>query len=290
MDTKSVAIKAAADGLSPAPYIKDTLSQSLLLLPQNINAVTQLFSQNMSRAFLHESILYLLRSMSHMVSYEALYTKHQLSWALVTLYYSNYFCVLSMNRLAGSAVSSVNLHHFKITADSKIQSNFYIQKVKVNNHVDVWNANYQLYADFNWQDTSYDGTLIKVTTPDHFERKTREHINYHPDSYKELFKSKSMKDLLSYCGKNYNTSPGATAFLPYFDETEKMIAYLESRAIGRQIIVLTIMNQVKVTLESTSTAYLLQYFRSFSKNIMSKPPFNTKLKLIFQDYIVNLLN
>jgi hypothetical protein len=123
MDVRIVATKAAIDGLSPAPYIKNLLAQYFPTLPRDIGSSTQLFSQNISRALLNEAALYLLRAMSHIVSYEAIYSKQQFSWALVTLYYANYFCVLSMNRLAGNAISSTNGKHYEITADT-IQSNW----------------------------------------------------------------------------------------------------------------------------------------------------------------------
>jgi|SRR5919199_5812363 hypothetical protein len=85
MDVKSIASRVSADGLSPAPYVKEVLNENSIILPKNKGETTTLFRAEMSRALLHESILYLLRSMSQIVSYEAAYTKHQFSWAAVTL-------------------------------------------------------------------------------------------------------------------------------------------------------------------------------------------------------------
>ncbi|NJL22973.1 MAG: hypothetical protein HC895_22565 [Leptolyngbyaceae cyanobacterium SM1_3_5] len=130
MDVKSVAVKAGADGLSPAPYVKEILDQNFLVLPETIGKSYSLFSQDMSRALLHEALLYLLRSMSHAVCYEAIYSKHQFSWALVTLYYSNYFCALSMNRLAGRAISTATNGKSYEIISSAIQSSFSIKKYK----------------------------------------------------------------------------------------------------------------------------------------------------------------
>jgi len=289
MDARSVATKAAADGLSPAPYVKNLLIEYFPTLPRDVGSSTQLFSQDIGRALLNESVLYLLRAMSHMVSYEVIYSKHQFSWALVTLYYANYFCALSMNRLAGKAISSANGKHYEVTAD-RIQSSFQIKRIGVNNHTLVWDTNYNLYADFNWQDSSYNGTLIKVSNRNHFERKLRENINYHPDSYKELFSSRSNKNLLSCFGKNYWVSPTTVLLLPFPNETEKDIANLECRSIGRQIILLTILGEIKKILQPSSKSILVGYFNNFSKNIMNRPPFNSKLKLMFQSLIQDCLS
>jgi hypothetical protein len=290
MDTRSVAMRAGADGLSPAPYVKDILSQNFLSLPSNVGTRSTFFSQSMSRALLHESVLYLLRAMSQMVSYEAVYTKHQFSWALVTLYYSNYFSALSMNRLAGRAISTTNGRSYDITADT-IQSNFFIERITANNHISVWSTNYSLYASFNWQDSSYDGTLIKVNigSQDHYERKSREFINYHPDSYKELLQSKSRENLISFFGKYYNSSPSTVMLLPFTNDMEKVVANLECRAVGRQVIVLRILREVFNILQPTSKKIVSQYFSGFSKNIMSRPPFNSKLKIVFQELIKDFL-
>jgi len=291
MDARSVAMRAGADGLSPAPYVKDTLSQNFLSLPSNIGTTSTLFSQSMSRALLHESVLYLLRAMSHMVSYEAVYTKHQFSWALVTLYYSNYFSALSMNRLAGRAISTTNSRSYDITADT-IQSNFLVERISANNHISVWSTNYSLYANFNWRDSSYDGILVKVNSgsQDHYERKSREFINYHPDSYKEILKSKSRENLISSFGKYYSSSPSTVLILPFANDLEKIVANLECRAIGRQIIILHILREVFEILQPTSREIVSQYFASFSKNIMSRSPFNSKLKIVFQELVKDFLH
>jgi hypothetical protein len=91
-----------------------------------------------------------------------------------------------MNRLAGSAISTANGHNYKIVR-TEVQSNFLVERTKVNNHKEIWQDNYNLYADFNWHDNLYDGIIIKViANQDHYERKSREYINYHPDSYEEL--------------------------------------------------------------------------------------------------------
>lgn len=288
MDVRSIAMRAAADGLSPAPYVKDILGQNFPSLPVNVGTTGTLFSQSLSRALLHESLLYLLRAMSHMVSYEAIYTKHQFSWALVTLYYSNYFSALSMNRLAGRAISTTNGKSFDIIADI-IQSNYLIERIATNNHVSVWSTNYDLYASFNWQDSSYDGTLIRVNVKDHYERKSREFINYHPDSYKELFKSRSKGNLMSCFGKNYCTSPSTVMLLPFSNDIERMIATLECRAIGRQVIILSITREIFNILQPTSKEIVSEYFIGFSKNIMNRSPFNSKLKAIFQSLVKDFL-
>lgn len=289
MDARSVAMKAGADGLSPADYVKNILSQNFPLLPNKIGSIEPLFSPDMSRALLHESLLYLLRSMSHIVSYEAIYSKHQFSWALVTLYYSNYFCALSMNRLAGKAISTTNGNSYEVVSEA-VQSSFSVERIAVNNHKLVWETNYDLYSGFNWLDTSCDGIIVKVITKDHYERKSREWINYHPDSYKELFKPKSnKKSIISFFGKNYNSSPATVVLLPFSDNMEKMIANFECRAIARQTIILTIFCEISKILQPTSKAILRDYFNNFSKNIMSQSPFNSKLKSTFQSLISDLL-
>jgi len=289
MNARSVAIKAGADGLSPTPYVKNVLSQNFAALPNSIDSSSTLFCADISRALLHESLLYLLRAMSHIICYEAIYSKNQFSWALVTLYYSNYFCALSMNRLAGKAISTTNGKNFEIVS-SQIQSNFEVKRIKVNNHKLVWDTNYDLYSNFNWKDIFYDGVIIKVINRDHYERKSRESINYHPDSYKEIFKTKSQQNnIASFFGKNYIDSPPNIALLPFTDDIERMIANLECRAIARQIILLTIFNEVSKILQPTSKAVLREYFRNFSNNVMNHSPFNSKLKSTFQPLINNLI-
>lgn len=194
MDIRTVALNASADGLSPAPYVKDVLSHRFPILPTKIGQNNSLFSPEMSRALLHESLLYFLRSLSQIIGYEAAYKKSQFSWALVTLYYANYFCVLSLNRLAGKAISTTQKNSYEVTSNP-IQSDFLVEKVSVNNHQSIWKTNYELYSQFNWHDNSYDGIIVRVSPAnrDHYERKNREFVNYHPDSYKELFLSNSKR-------------------------------------------------------------------------------------------------
>jgi hypothetical protein len=294
MDAKSVAQNAGANNLSPAPYIKDVLAQNYLVLPVNKNDTTPLFSQDISRALLHESILYVLRSMSQLVSYEAIYTKHEFSWALVTLYYSNYFSVLSMNRLAGNAVSTVktnsnsNSNSYEISTTTN-PTYFNIKKIQKNNHILVWQINYKLYGNFNWIDSSCDQIIVKVNNNNYYEKTIREYMNYHPDSYRELLQTKTNHSVsLSFFGKNYMNKPDNIASLPFDTDLEKDIANLECRAIYRQMIVLTILREVVKILEPTSKSIVISYFRSFSKNIMDKNPFKSKLKSFFHDIIHDL--
>ena len=289
MDVRSIATSAAVDGLSPAPYVKTILGQNFPSLPVNVGNTGTLFSQDLSRAILHESLLYLLRAMSHMVSYESIYTKHQFSWALVTLYYSNYFSALSMNRLAGRAISTTNGKSFDIVAD-RVQSNYLIERITTNNHKLVWSTNYDLYSSFNWKNSSYDGTLVKVNMKDHYERKSREFVNYHPDSYKELFKSRSNGNFISCFRRNYCTSPSTVMLLPFPGDIERMIATLECRAIGRQVIILSIIHEIFDLLQPTSKEIVSKYFISFSKNIMSRSPFNSKLKTIFHSLVNDFIH
>ncbi|MEP0883348.1 hypothetical protein NDI49_17480 [Trichocoleus sp. ST-U3] len=293
MDVKSIASRVSADGLSPAQYVKEVLNENLMILPKNKGETTTLFRAEMSRALLHESILYLLRSMSQIVSYEAAYTKHQFSWAAVTLYYANYFSVLSMNRLAGVAISTANGTSYEVKADT-IQSNFFIERIAVNNHKLIWDTNYDLYSSFNWYDNSYDGTIINVPLKDrkHTERKEREYLNYHPDSYKELFKShKKQQNTRSFFGKYYSISPEALTLTSssFSDSFELTIANLESGAMARQTIVLEILKEVIHLLQPISKSIVVEYFQDFTRNIMSKSPFNSKLKNIFNNRIKSLL-
>ena len=84
-----------------------------------------------------------------------------------------------MNRLAGSAISTANGLNYKISR-TEVQSNFWVERTKVNNHKEIWQDNYNLYANFNWYDNLYDEIIIKVIRPanrDHYERKSREYIN-----------------------------------------------------------------------------------------------------------------
>jgi hypothetical protein len=165
MDARSLAIQAGADNLSPARYIKDVLAASSPVLPISTgdNVFLPGISPDIGRALLNEAIRYILRSMSQLVSYEVIYNKRQFSWALVTLYYSNYFSVLSMNRLAGSAISTVeqSAKHYEIAA---VPNRFTITRINRNNHELVWKTNYRLYQNFNWSDSSCDETIINVST------------------------------------------------------------------------------------------------------------------------------
>ena len=256
MDVRTLAEKASIDGLSPPSYIKYFLAERAYILPKNIGDKEQIVSPIIGQAMLHEALRYLLRSMCQIVSYEVVCSKHQFSWALVTLYYSNYFSVLSMNRLAGSAISTANRNNYKI-ARTEVQSNFWVERTKVNNHKEIWQDNYNLYANFNWHDNLYDEIIIKVIRPvnrDHYERKSREYINYHPDSYEELFNSRStINEINSFWGKNYTSSPTTVDLLPFSkNKIERMFAKLECRAIARQIIILTIFTEILNKLEPTS--------------------------------------
>jgi hypothetical protein len=292
MDVRTLAEKASIDGLSPPSYIKSFLAERAFILPRNIGDRQQIVSPIIGQAMLHEALRYLLRSMSQIASYEVICSRHQFSWALVTSYYSNYFSVLSMNRLAGSAISTANGHNYKISR-TEVQSNFCVERTKVNNHKEIWQDNYNLYADFNWHDNLYDEIIIKViraANKDHYERKSREYINYHPDSYEELFNSRStINEINSFWGKNYTNSPTTVDLLPFSkNKIEEMFAKLECRAIARQIIILTIFTEILKRLEPTSKNILMDYFNKFSKNVMTRPPFSSKLKPLFQDFFQNL--
>ena len=224
---------------------------------------------------LHEALRYLLRSMSQIASYEVICSRHQFSWALVTLYYSNYFSILSMNRLAGSAISTTEKGPTYKVARTEVQSNFWVERINVNNHKEIWQDNYNLYADFNWHDNLYDEIIIKVirqANRDHYERKSRERMNYYPDSYEELFNSRStINEINSFWGKNYTTSPTTVDLLPFSkNKIEEMFAKLECRAIARQIIILTIFTEILKRLEPTSKNILMEYFNKFSKNVMTR--------------------
>lgn len=292
MDVRILATQASLDGLSPPSYIKNCLAENAGRLPQSVGDKQQFFSQNISRSMLHEALRFLLRSISQIVSYEAICSRNQFSWALVTLYYSNYFSVLSLNRLAGSAISTLNGRNYKIIRTG-IQSNFEVERIKVNNHQLIWQDNYSLYANFNWHDTSYDSIIIKVihnVNRDHYERKSREFINYHPDSYEELFSSKStINKMRSFWGQNYTNSPLAIELIPFQNKIEEMFAKLECRAVARQIILLNIFAETLNYLEPTSKNIVQQYFNQFSKNIIVKAPFNSKLKPLLHDFIKKLI-
>ena len=287
MDVRTLAEKASMDGLSPPSYIKSFLAERAFILPGNIGDKEQIFSPIIGQAMLNESLRYFLRSMSQIASYEVLCSRHQFSWALVTLYYSNYFSVLSMNRLAGSAISTVNGRNYKILR-TEVQSNFCVKRINVNNHKEIWTDNYNLYADFNWHNNLYDGIIIRVIhqdNKDHYERKSREYINYHPDSYEELFNSRAKtNEINSFWGKNYTNPPTTIDLLPFPQEIEKMFAKLESRAIARQIIILSIFSEISERLEPTSKNIIKEYVNKFSKNVMTRPPFSSKLKPLFQDF------
>lgn len=77
--------------------------------------------------------------------------------------------------------------------------------------------------------------------------------------------------------------------LPFTNDMEKVVANLECRAVGRQVIVLRILREVFNILQPTSKKIVSQYFSGFSKNIMSRPPFNSKLKIVFQELIKDFL-
>lgn len=291
----SIAQQAAADGLAPATYMKNILAELAPTLRQPSDRSVPIYKPELGRALLHESILYLFRSMSQLVSYEAAYSKRQFSWSAVTLYYSNYFSVLSMNRLAGAAVSTIanQGETYEVTAD-QAQSHFVIKKIHKNNHQLIWEKNYALYSDFSWHNQAYDGSIVKIQPGDrcrHYERKKREYLNYHPDSYRELFESGTKrKEISSLFGQSYMSNPTNLALLPFPDDWSGIIATLESSATARQLVILEILKKVFQQLQPNSRQVLVDYNKMFSKNIMSQAPFKSKLRMIFQNRIKEFLD
>ena len=164
MDTRSVAQQAGALGMMPSDYVKNVLVSSSIspLIVTKISSTVLVYEAAFLRALLYESLLFLLRSMSHLVAYEVAAAKNQFSWAAVTLYYANYFSVLSMNRVAGEAISTTPVGAtYKVTLKTS-PALFDIQNVEVNNHKAVWLANCRLYQTFNWRDSSLDGIIVKI--------------------------------------------------------------------------------------------------------------------------------
>jgi len=286
-DVTSLATKAAADGLEPLKIVKDVLTPLSIFLPNNVGEKNMIFSLELGPALLHEAFLYHFRSLCQLVAYDAAYSKKQFSWAGVTLYYSNFFSVLAMNRLAGSAVSTSTAakRSFKISAEP-VQSNYLVERVDSNNHVIVWESNYKLFDDFNWLDSSCDGIIIQVPkiARKFYEKRSREFLNYNPTSYAEMFKTKSgLRDMQSPHGKFYTFPPTSLPALLIEDDWQKMIATLECHAIARQKIVMAILENTYNRLGPSSKRTIKQMAGAFSKNVMTMPPFRSHLKTLYLD-------
>lgn len=285
-----LAQQTAADGLVPPKFLKNVLVGQLTQLPVSVNSTTKVFDPNISRALFHEAVVYFFRSLSQLVGYEASYQRRQLSWAGVTLYYSNYFSILSMNRLAGLAITTLPSAGTFSVFREPTQSSFSIQRINRNNHEQVWSDNYNLYSNFSWYDTSFDGSIIKVHSShrQHYERRRREFLNYHPDSYQEIFSSSTKnREHTKICGSYLCSNPNNVNYL-IMEEWEETIAKLESAATARQIICLAIIAEAKEQVAFGSQSSIRESARKFSKNFMTQSPFNSKLRVLFLEELGRL--
>jgi len=284
----SIATQIGSLGVVPCSCLKDILGNGTILLPTDVKKPINHFSNDLVRAQLFEALRFGFRSLSHLVAYEALAERRQLSWSGVTLYYANYFAVLSLNRLAGRSISTLNTgSSFELSAGSTI-GNFDIKRLEVNNHKLVWTSNYDLYSDFNWRDTDYDDTIVKVRSDPyrHYERKTREYMNYHPGSYSEIFMSSAMSSNLSR--RFYTDKPNVVWSLP-LDEEARKIALLESAACARQDIIFSIFAEVYASLQPESRLVFNGYATQFSKRVASYPPYSVKLKAMLYNFLIPLM-
>ncbi len=291
MDSLSVARDASTSGLLPSGAIKSVLASASVypLIPRAMQQLVQVNEASLQRALTYEALLFLLRSMSHLVGYEAVVASDQISWGGVTLYYSNYYAALAMNRLAGEAVSTLagggSYHIERVRAPSL----FEIRKSEVNNHKAVWAANFRLYENFNWRDATLDGSIVQVPSHlqfNHPERKMREEINYHPESYKEITASSSTRRRLrSICGRNYFTSPDILGSLPFTDQIERQIATFESHAVSRQILLLAIFAQIFTEMRAyqSSRSCIYEMIQSFTRNYLVHIPFRTALRIRYKE-------
>jgi hypothetical protein len=297
-DSQQIAQLAAAEGISPTKYVKDLLIEPAMLpfLPQNVNQSITHFSPEIPRALLFEAIKFYLRSMSQLVSYETLFSKNQFSWGLVALYYSSYFSALSMNRLAGCSITtlSVSGNTFEINAGT-VSGNYTIKRIRNNNHIIVWDANYRLFSNFVWIDSSLDGYIIKVTAAPnkYLEKRRREFYNYHPESYQELSLNKGkITEVKNLKGQYYGIAPTVVSSLPLTDGWIRDIAYLESTATARHLILTKILSSVLIEMGSkslyTSERIFIDIVNDFARNMISQPPFDNKLRREFHEYVKSL--
>ena len=290
-DTVSLATRASADGLEPLTIVKDVLTSRSPALPTQTGTTGTLYSLELGPALLHEAFLYHFRSLYQLVAYDAAFCKKQHSWAGVTLYYSNFFSILAMNRLAGGAASTTaGGRHFKVSAE-QVQSSYTIEKIETNNHVIVWKTNYELFYNFNWRDTSCDGVVIQVphVARKLYEKQRREYLNYNPTSYVEMFRTgNKLRDMAAPHGRFYTFPPASIPGLLIEDEWNQTIATLECHAIARQQIVMAILEEVYIKLGSSSKRTIKGLAASFSKNIMTMTPFRSQLKTIFLDSLQEL--
>lgn len=290
MDSLSVARQSAFLGLMPPEPVKNVLASTSVspLLPVKGGSV-RLTEAALLRALFYEAVQFLLRSMSYLVGYEAAIAKDQFSWGAVTLYYANYYCVLAMNRLAGEAVSTRQIGGTYQIRLEYPPSLFAIKCIEINNHKEVWMANARLYETFNWRDASLDGTIVRVPKAhhnDHPERKAREEINYHPQSYKEIMAgSGTHRHMKNICGKYYSIAPDILAALPIGDTFEKQIAMFECHAVARQMLLLTVLGHAFDELKShpASRYWVYDTIRQFSRNYLTHLPFKFKLKTLYQE-------